>query len=179
MPRTLVIGYGNIYRRDDGVGFAVVNALHERLYGRALDPDRDPLEKIGEGAIDLLVLHQLVPDLAETLAEYDLVVFVDAHVESLPEPLLEQEIASRYKPGLVTHQLHPSSLLALAHDLYARTPRGVILSVRGTDMDFGPGLSEAAAAQVPGVVARILTLAAGDSSGDAHGAPGGGLDKPD
>ncbi|MHB1296109.1 MAG: hydrogenase maturation protease [Anaerolineae bacterium] len=159
MNHTLVIGYGNVYRRDDGVGFAVVNALHERLYGRTLDPERDPLERIGEGPIDLLVLHQLVPDLAETLAEYDLVVFVDAHVESLPEPLMEQEIVSRYKPGLVTHQLHPSSLLALTHDLYHRTPRGIILSVRGTDFDFGTGLSDEAAAQVPAVVARILALA--------------------
>ena len=38
-------------------------------------------------------------------------------------------------------------------------PRGVLLSVRGYDFDFGEELSEGTAALIPGAVDRILALA--------------------
>ena len=31
LTRTLVLGFGNVYRRDDGVAFVVLNALRQRL----------------------------------------------------------------------------------------------------------------------------------------------------
>jgi len=162
MSRMLVVGFGNMYRRDDGVGYAVVNALHESLYGTPFDADDDGLDRLGRD-VDLVVLHQLVPDLADIVADYDLVVFVDAHVEHLPEPIREENIRPLYRPGIVTHQLHPASLLALARDLYQREPRCVLLSIRGHDFDFGVGLADETASYVPRVVDRILQLAQADN----------------
>ena len=47
MPRTLVVGYGNIDRADDGVAYSVVNALRERLGQKALSEDDSGLEELG------------------------------------------------------------------------------------------------------------------------------------
>ncbi len=159
MARALVVAYGNVYRRDDGVGWAVLNALSERLYGQPFPLDEDGFDRLGR-TVDLVLLHQLVPDLAETLTDYTLLVLVDAHVEELPEAIREQEVTAGYRPGLVTHHLQPSSLLALTQDLYGAAPRCIVISVQGHDFDFGQGLSPRTAEQVPRVVERILELAA-------------------
>ncbi len=156
--RTLIIGFGNVYRQDDGVGEVVVKTVHERIYGQPWPPEEDGYDLLGR-QVDALLLHQLVPDLAETMAEYDQVIFVDAHVESLPEPVREQEIQPLYKPGVITHQLQPSSLLALTEDLYHAHPRCFLFSIRGHWFDFGEGLSPETAQRVPEVVSRILHLA--------------------
>lgn len=158
--RTLVIGFGNEYRRDDGVGQAVVSALHERLYGEPFLPEESGFANLGR-EVDMVVLQQLVPDLAEILVGYDLVIFVDAHVQSLSKAVLEQEVIPEYRSSAVTHHLAAGSLLALARDLFQAQPRGIILSIRAHDLDFGQGLSEPTAAVVPSVVERILTLIEG------------------
>jgi hydrogenase maturation protease len=158
VKKTLVIGFGNVYRRDDGVGFVVVNALREKLGRPLLDVEDDGYDDLGH-EVDTLLLHQLVPDLAETVAAYDLVIFVDAHVGTIPDPIREEELAACYRPAIVTHQLHPCTLLALAQELYGGQPRGVLLSIQGHDFDFGEELSAQTAALVPAAVDRVLTLA--------------------
>ncbi len=161
MKRTLVIGFGNVHRRDDGAGFVVLNALREEMGRPPLDADDDGYDDLGHG-IDTLLLHQLVPDLAETVAPYDLVIFVDAHVGIIPELLREEEVIARYEATIVPHQLHPGMVLALAHELFGSHVRGVLLSIRGYDFDFGEGLSAQTAALVPPAVTRVLALAGGE-----------------
>ncbi|HUM35830.1 MAG TPA: hypothetical protein PLQ85_03060, partial [Anaerolineae bacterium] len=78
-PRTLIAGFGNVFRRDDGVGPTVVNAVRARLGRTPLDSLDDGFETLGE-TVDTVVLHQLVPELAETVKDYALLIFVDAHV---------------------------------------------------------------------------------------------------
>jgi hydrogenase maturation protease len=158
LGRTLVAGFGNAYRRDDGAAWAVVNALREQLGRPPLALLDDGFDDMGH-AVDTVVLHQLVPELAETLAGYELVIFVDAHVQELADPLREEEIAPLYHVPFVSHQTHPGTLLDLAHKLHGHAPRGVLLSLRGHDFDFGEGLSEETAALVPRAVARIRALA--------------------
>lgn len=155
---SLVAGFGNLYRRDDGVARFVVNALRERL-------GRPPLEEMDDGfgdlghQVDTVVLHQLVPELAEDLQNYDLVIFVDAHVASgIPEPVHEETLKVIYRAPFVYHQTHPSTVLALTMQLYDRAPQAILLSLLGHDFDFGPGLSAETAALVAPAVDRILTL---------------------
>ena len=157
MTHTLVIGFGNIYRRDDGVALAVVNGVRDRLGQPPLEIDDDGFDTLGQD-LDTVLLHQLVPELAEIVAPYDLIVFVDAHVGSIQEDLREEELQACYKSATVSHQLHPCTLLALIQELYNRTPRGVLLSIRGYDFEFGEGLSEKTAALVPAAVERVLAL---------------------
>jgi hydrogenase maturation protease len=158
VKKTLVIGFGNVYRRDDGVGFVVVNALREKLGRPLLDVEDDGFDDLGH-KVDTLLLHQLVPDLAETIAAYDLVIFVDAHVGTIPDPIHEEEVIARYESAIVPHQLHPRTVLALAQELYGGQPHGMLLSILGHDFDFGEGLSAQTAELVPAVVDRVLTLA--------------------
>ncbi len=156
----LVAGFGNLYRRDDGVARFVVNALRERL-------GRDPLDEMDDGfgdlghPVDTVVLHQLVPELAEDLKDYDLVIFVDAHVGSgIPELIHEEMLEVVYRAPFVYHQTHPSTVLALTMQLYDRAPRAMLLSLLGHDFDFGAGLSDETAALVEPAVNRILELSA-------------------
>ena len=47
MSRTLVIGFGNIDRADDGVAYHVVNHLRRRLGKELLPEDETGLELLG------------------------------------------------------------------------------------------------------------------------------------
>jgi hydrogenase maturation protease len=158
MRRTLVVGFGNAYRRDDGAGRAVVNRLRRQLGQSALDPLDDGLAGLGR-QIDTIVAHQLVPEFAELLGPYDLVVFVDARLGDGGEPLQEAPIAPVAHTTSVSHHLHPGTLLALALQIHGRAPDGVLLSLAGHDFDFGEALSPETARLIPPAVARILVLA--------------------
>ncbi|MBC7240287.1 MAG: hypothetical protein H5T71_09335, partial [Chloroflexi bacterium] len=66
--KTLLIAYGNTTRRDDGVAYHVVQRLCARL---GLEPDAlDAEEGMLDERLSILRLHQLAPELAETLARY-------------------------------------------------------------------------------------------------------------
>jgi hydrogenase maturation protease len=153
-----VVGFGNAFRRDDGVGFAVLNALRARLGQPPLDADEDGYDDLGH-PVDMLLLHQLVPELAANLAGYELVVFVDAHMGTIPEPIRQEELTACYRAATVSHQVHPCTLLAMAQELYGHSPHGILLSIRGHDFDFGEGLSPETQALVPEAVDRLLALA--------------------
>ena len=61
--RTLIIGYGNPLRGDDGVGWEVASRL---------------AATIPEEAAHIMTVHQLTPELAESVSEAELVIFIDA-----------------------------------------------------------------------------------------------------
>lgn len=157
MKRTLVLGFGNVYRRDDGVAYVVLNALRERLGRPVLEIDDDGFDDLGH-AVDTVLLHQLVPELAETAVSYDQLVFVDAHVSEIEEPVRQEVLEACFRSATVSHQLHPCTLLALVEGLRGKAPRGVLISVRGYDFDFGEGLSKETAALVPEAIERIVAM---------------------
>jgi len=167
MTRALVVGFGNVFRRDDGVAFAVLNALREQLGRPPLGVDEGGYDDLGH-ELDTLFVHQLVPELAEVVAMYDQVTFVDAHVGIIPDPIREKDVVACYESTQVSHQLSPSTLLAMARDLYESCPRGVLLSIRGYDFDFGEELSTQTAACVAESVDRILASVADAGRGTAY-----------
>jgi len=158
LKTTLIIGFGNVYRRDDGVGYATLNAVRERLGRPPLEVDDDGFDDLGH-EVDTILLHQLVPELAENVAPYDRVIFVDAHIGHVPELIYEEELDVCYREATVTHTLHPCSVLALCKQLHGHGPQGILLSIRGYDYEFGEGLSDETAALVPQAADRILALA--------------------
>jgi hydrogenase maturation protease len=157
LKRTLIAGFGNVFRRDDGLGPAVVNALRMRLGRPALDSLDDGFDDLGH-RVDTIVLHQLVPELAETIKDYGLLIFVDAHVGTIPETMREERLRAGYQAPLVSHQFRPSTVLALSQQMYGRAPSTVLLSLRGYDFDFGETLSSQAAQLVEPAVTRIISL---------------------
>jgi hydrogenase maturation protease len=153
--RTLIIGYGNPSRRDDGVGLAVVNGLRQRLGQRSLEEGDDGFNELGGSAVGTLFLEQLIPELAETLAAYDRVWFVDAHLGVYPDLVRRTPLAPGLDPAMVAHQIKPDTLLALAAQFYGHAPDAELISIRGFDFDFGEELSEATAAGAVQVVDEL------------------------
>lgn len=157
-PSVLIIGYGNISRRDDGVAFHIIQRLRGRLGLRAWFPDAEVDD--GENAgLETTLVHQLAPELAETLASFEVVVFVDAHVEGARrDPVHWEEITPAYRAGIVAHHLEPSVVLALCQILYGSSPRGYLLSVLGADFDFGDLLSPSTSQLADQAVDVLLDL---------------------
>jgi len=154
MKRVLVIGYGNPYRRDDGVALVVVNRLRTLQRRPLLKEGMDGLEELGE-ELDTILLQQLTPELAEIIVQYEEVIFVDAHMGECRELLREVALKPTARPAIVSHHLHPEALLALAEALWGRAPQARLLSIRGYDFDFGTELSPQTQEGSKRVVARI------------------------
>lgn len=157
MVRTLIVGYGNVDRGDDGVAYHIVNALRQQLGQSALEPDEPGLDGLG-GRIDSVFMTQLVPELVETLTAYEQVVFVDAHTMDAADDVWCVAVTPQYKHSSFTHHMSPEILLALLEALYHKRLKGYMVSVRGSDFDFGRGLSSETAALVQPAVACILRL---------------------
>lgn len=135
--RTLVIGFGNPSRQDDGVGLAVVNGLRSRAGLSPLDDTMDGFETLGQ-PLDTLFLQQLTPELGETLAGYDSVIFVDAYLGNIPSTgkgATGQDFVRRLVvephagPSLVSHHMKPGMLLALTGQLYGAVPTAELISI--------------------------------------------------
>lgn len=157
MSRTLVIGFGNRDRADDGVAYYVVNALRGRLCQKMLAEDETGLEELG-APVDSIFLSQLVPELMDVVTPYQQIVFVDAHVGEergnlYCAPVLPEDVSATF-----THQLSPTMLLALLKILYQQEPEGHIVSIRGYDFDFHPTLSPATSRLIDEAVDRIEQL---------------------
>ena len=157
MPRTLVIGFGNIDRADDGVAYHVINRLRRRLGQGMLHEDETGLEEIG-AQIDSIFLVQLAPELMDVLILYDEIIFVDAHVYENVDSLYYAPVFPEFTTATFTHHLTPAMLLALLKSLHHREPAGHIVSIRGYDFDFHRNLSADTEALVEKAVDHILLL---------------------
>lgn len=157
MFRSLVIGFGNLDREDDGVAFGVINTLRQRLGQATLaEEEGEPAEPGNQ--IDSIFVMQLAPELLEPMAEYDQVIFVDAHVRTDLPDLQWAPVQPEYISSTFTHHMTPAMLLALVQMLYQREPVGYIVSIRGHTFDFRRGLSAASEALVEPAVEQILQL---------------------
>lgn len=157
MFRTIVVGYGNIDRADDGVAFEVINALRRRLGQKLLNEGDTGLEELGAG-VDSIFLIQLMPEIMEVLIGYDQVIFVDAHADANANDLNFTPVKPEYVSSTFTHHMTPQSLLAFLKVLYNREPAGHILSIKGYDFDFKRLLSCGTRSLVPASVEEILNL---------------------
>lgn len=126
-----IIGFGNSYRRDDGIGPYAAERLK-----RGLGDDVD---------VNIVSMHQLGPELAEDLSVAAGIVFVDASHKSLPGGFSWSEVEPVKGFQGIIHSLTPGSLLGLIQLLYNRCPPAWMVSVEGSDFGFGEGLSEVAA----------------------------------
>ncbi len=142
--KALIVGYGNPLRGDDGVGQAAARALAQ--------------EATVSGA-EVIGCHQLLPELAESLAAVDLVVFVDAEAGIQPGSVVVTPVQSApaLSSGLV-HHVDPGALLLLSQKLYGRSPEAFLVTVGASSLALGEGLSETVAAALPKVIATVRQL---------------------
>lgn len=137
-----VVGLGNSLRRDDGLGAFVVRELERRLNGKGLC---------------FLVRRQLEADLIEDLHQADVVVFVDASVESLAEGWRLTKMQPEFCPApYLTHTVKPEFFLGLMNMVYRKNPAAWLVSIQGDDFGYGQGLSPGAEKRATRVIAALV-----------------------
>jgi hydrogenase maturation protease len=140
--KSLVIGYGNVDRQDDGVGWHILNRLAERL---GVIPEEQELWS-ADGTICLLYTLQLTPELAEFIAQFARVCFVDAHTGQVEEEIHTARVKPAYQASAFTHHITPETCMSLTDKLYGKRPEAIVFSVRGFEFGFQHGLSDQTAA---------------------------------
>lgn len=138
--KTLIIGYGNADRQDDGAGWHILKNIAEQL-GEAVPEDPGASIEIEHEMVDLLFDLQIYPELAETISHYDRVCFVDAHTADIPEKISWIKLSPEYEKSPLTHHMSPKTLLSISKTIYDRVPEAILVSVRGYKFEFERELS--------------------------------------
>lgn len=138
---TLVIALGNPLREDDGVGWAVANALEPA------------------GDLRVVVVQQLTPEMAEDVSRADRVVFVDARQGGPAGELRAVGLEPAVAEHGLSHVLDPATLLHYAEVLYGRAPKAWLVSIAGEHFGLGDSLSAKVERAVPGAAQLVRGLA--------------------
>ncbi len=153
MNRTLLIGYGNPDREDDGVAWHILRAIAIKLGLPAPSSYEDEFPQNAQ--VDFAFYLQLTPEMAEEISAYEHVCFLDAHTGAIPEPVRLIDVESDFQRSPFTHHLTPQSLISICETLYKNKPDAALLSVRGYQFLFSRQLSEETQALVPEAVELI------------------------
>jgi hydrogenase maturation protease len=137
----LVLGYGNSLRRDDGVGPRVAQVI----------------EGMQLPGVRTLISQQLSPEHAEPVARARRVIFVDAAVDQT-DGVKFRRLAAGTTTQLMAHAAEPRTLLALARDVFGRSPEAWWLTIPVERLGFGTDLSPAAEAGFRIAVAEIKRM---------------------
>ncbi|RME71349.1 MAG: hydrogenase maturation protease [Chloroflexi bacterium] len=155
MNRVLIIGYGNPDREDDGVAWHILQALSSRYGCPVLETDGDISGQAGN--LQLVFTLQLTPEMAEPIAGYERVCFVDAHTGAYADEVRAVTVQPGFQASPFTHHLTPESCLSLAETLYGHAPPALVVSVRGYRFGYRRGLSPQTERLVTVAVERITT----------------------
>ncbi|MGD0390576.1 MAG: hydrogenase maturation protease [Tepidisphaeraceae bacterium] len=137
----LVIGYGNVLRGDDGVGWAAARRLARRLPRRLAS---------------VLMVHQLLPELAEPISRAKRAIFIDADERLAPGQVCQKVVQPLDRAdGTIGHHQSPGGLLRLARDLYGHAPEALVFSIGAADFDFRPTLSTEVRRALPGLLQSV------------------------
>ena len=151
---TLVIGYGNADRQDDGVGWHVLKALAERV-GVSVPEDPGASIEVESETVDLMFILQIYPELAEDISHYKRVCFVDAHTSDIPEEIAWVKLSPEYEKSPLTHHMSPKTVLSISATIYDRVPEAILVSVRGFHFEFERELSPRTTALAKEATERI------------------------
>ena len=143
-PRNLIIGIGNLYRRDDGVGIVVARRLAAERFDRTR-----VIEHSGEGAALMAAWqgaeHVIVVDAVQSGAPPGTIHRLEARAQPMPTRFFHYS----------THAFSLAEAIELARALGQLPRRLIVYGVEGTDFTAGEGLSPEVAAAVDEVVHRL------------------------
>jgi hydrogenase maturation protease len=148
MPGTLIIGYGNPLRGDDGFGWHAAMRLRDLIH---------------DEGIEILAVHQLTPELMDPVSRARRVIFIDAAAGEDPGKVTVTALRTTGGPAPVfTHFATPAALLEGARSLYGAKPEGILVTVVGLDFELGEELSEPVRVALESLVGgKIRELIAG------------------
>ncbi|MGC8623864.1 MAG: hydrogenase maturation protease [Phycisphaerae bacterium] len=131
--RTLIIGYGNTLRSDDGAGPALIAALEKRMGG---SQGRD---------WELVSCMQLTPELAAVMARSQQVIFADASVQLPAGKVTIRRIKANGAAPLNLHQYGPDQLVQLCREIFDFRPEAWVVAIGVATLEIGDILSAATA----------------------------------
>lgn len=141
----LLVGYGNAMRSDDGLGWHAAERLAEdqRLAGSVV-----------------LQRQQLTPELALDISESALVVLIDASTALAPGvfSVTMVEPAADVLDRTWSHHVSPTTLVAIARELYGRACEVYVVSCGVQSLDIGDRLSPVVEQALPQMVDAIAEL---------------------
>jgi len=143
MPRILIVAYGNPMRSDDGVAWRAADALEARL---------------PSSVVEILRLHQLGPELAETASRSEYVIFIDAAADPscLPGEIRVVDVDPEdAAPSRFWHAVSPQTVIGLSESLYGVKLKAIVVTATGENFDHGNTLSPAVSAAIPPLIDRI------------------------
>jgi len=120
----VIIGYGNLGRQDDGLGFMMAEGI----------------EALGLPFVTSEADMQLQIEDAATISEHDIAVFVDAEIDG-PEPFSVKQIKPSLEISFTSHSVTPESILAICEDHLKHTPQAWLVGIRGYSFEFEEGLT--------------------------------------
>ncbi len=135
----LLIAWGNPLRGDDGVAARVAAEVAE------LDP-----------TVEVVVVHQPTPELAERLAGAERAVLVDAAADLPPGEVAVRPLGPAPGGCGLGHELDPGSLLQLAARVFGRAPDAHLVVVGVGSAAWGEELSPPLAAALSRAAATAL-----------------------
>jgi len=124
----LIYGYGNPGREDDGLGIELIKRLEEWS------------KQSGIPGIEFDSNYQLNIEDAETISAKDLVVFVDASTEEIEDFILT-EVTGEKDVSFTTHAASPGYIVKLCADLFGKSPKVLLLHIKGYQWEFKEGVS--------------------------------------
>jgi hydrogenase maturation protease len=142
--KTVVVGIGNDFRRDDGAGLAAVRLL----------------KKYPIPGIEFVELNGEVTRLLKTLQDCDSAIIIDA-VQSGASPGIIHRFDAAHEslPGIAsqrsTHGISLGSLLELARAQGQFPKRLVVYGIEGASFDHGRDLTPDVAAALGRLVERV------------------------
>lgn len=132
MSNLLIFGYGNPGRGDDALGPLVaehIESLKTQFQWRH---------------IDVLTAYQLQIENVMDVAEYPLVLFVDAHT-SCSSPVQVNRCQPEADQSYTSHALTPDALLSVYQQAFKKPPPPCyLLSIKGESFELGQSLSKSA-----------------------------------
>ena len=131
MKKILLHAYGNPGRRDDGVGNECIAIIERWIQEKDLK------------YITTDSSYQLNVEDASIMAEYAIVIFIDASKGDIDSYTFEP-VVPKTSQSFSTHSVSPSALLALCGELFNRAPLVYLLQIKGYEWEFGEGLSQKA-----------------------------------
>jgi hydrogenase maturation protease len=155
--KTLLLGWGNPDRQDDGAAWHVLAEV-SRCSGLPLPDEIGEQFEPTKGEVELFFALQLVPESAEIVAGFERVIFIDAHTGAVPENVNIRLLDPFFQTSPLTHHLTAESCLELAHRLYHSRPQAWLVSIRGYAFGFSHQLSPATKDLVQEAVEKILRL---------------------
>jgi len=137
--RTLILGYGNQDRQDDGVAWHIIVDVRKKL--KFSDPYQ--IDENFDSNDDLVFVFQLqlMPEMAEEIAGFDRVCFLDAHTGAVQQDVHFEHLSPVYQHSPLTHHLTANSLLSIIETITKKVPDAVLISVRGHEFGYSNSLS--------------------------------------